>query len=134
VSKIKKTNIIYRIIALLILIFFLCEIFYFNYTNKKYINVTKNYIFNNNYFSKIKIKPKKAIYFIQLGIFAKDHEVDKIKAKMSLLGLNINSSKYILNGRFTTKVTIGPYNKVLLEETIKTLKNNNIKYYKIINE
>ena len=25
----------------------------------------------------------------------------------------------------TTKVTIGPYNKTLLEKTIKTLKNNN---------
>ena len=133
-SKIKKTNIIYRIITLLILIFFLCAIFYFNPTNIKYINNTKNYIFNNNFFSKIEIKPKKTIYFVQLGIFAKDHEVDKIKAKMSLLGLNINSNKYILNGRLTTKVTIGPYNKTLLEKTIKTLKNNNIKYYKIINE
>ncbi len=133
-SKIKKTSIFYRIIALLILILFLCEIFYFNYTNIKYINSTKNYIFNNNYFSKIKIKPAKTIYFIQLGIFAKDHEVDKIKAKMSLLGLKINSNIYILNGRFTTKVTIGPYNKTLLDKTIKTLKNNNIKYYKIINE
>ena len=133
-SKIKKTSIFYRIIALLILILFLCEIFYFNYTNIKYINSTKNYIFNNNYFSKIKIKPTKTIYFIQLGIFAKDHEVDKIKAKMSLLGLKINSNIYILNGRFTTKVTIGPYNKTLLDKTIKTLKNNNIKYYKIINE
>ena len=73
-------------------------------------------------------------YFIQLGIFAKQNEVDKIRAKILLLGLDTNLEKHMLNGKLTTKIFLGPFNnKKLLDNTCKLLKDNSIDYI-IINE
>tara|TARA_B110000014_G_scaffold15704_1_gene10423 strand:- start:133 stop:546 length:414 start_codon:yes stop_codon:yes gene_type:complete len=73
-------------------------------------------------------------YFIQLGIFAKQDEVDKIRAKTSLLGLDTNLEKHMLNGKLTTKIFLGPFNnKKLLDKTCKLLKDNSVDYI-IINK
>ena len=102
----------------------------------KYLNINNliSIVLNNELFSGSKIKNKKKIrYFVQLGVFAKQNEVDKIRAKLILLGLKANYEKYILNYELTTKITLGPYNKVMLARAIKNLKHNNIKH-RVINE
>jgi len=120
-------------------LFFIFTLVYFNTSltkNLKYFNINNiaNVELNNNFFSSSKIKNKKKIrYFVQLGVFAKQNEVDKIRAKLSLLDLKANYKKYILNYELTTKITLGPYNKNMLTRIVQNLKNNNIKY-RVINE
>ena len=44
-------------------------------------------------------------------MFAKTSEVDKIRSNVTLLGLKVTLKKHSLDGKLSTKVTIGPYNK-----------------------
>ena len=108
--------------------------------NSKYIKLlsTKNLkdisniSYNNFLFDKNSNKEKK--YFVQLGIFAKSHEVDKIKAEVNLLGLNPNIENYLLNKKLTKRITLGPYlNYEIFESILKKLEDNKIKYI-ILNE
>ena len=66
-------------------------------------------------------------------MFAKTSEVDKIRSNVTLLGFKVTLKKHSLDGKLLTKVIIGPYNEKLLKSALKTLVNNNIKYY-VINE
>ena len=135
----KKTTAMIRIFFFIIVLFLIFNLFYFNTSyikNLKYLNINNlvSIVSNNEFFSGSKIKNKKKIrYFVQLGVFAKQNEVDKIRAKLILLGLKANYEKYILNYELTTKITLGPYNKVMLARAIKNLKHNNIKH-RVINE
>ena len=128
----KKTSLIIRICFFIIFLFFIFTLVYFNTSlkkNLKYLNINNiaNVELNNNFFSSSKIKNKKKIrYFVQLGVFAKQNEVDKIRAKLSLLDLKANYKKYILNYELTTKITLGPYNKDMLTRVVQNLKHNNI--------
>ena len=109
-KKMKKTSLIIRICFFIIFLFFTFTLVYFNTSltkNLKYLNINNiaNVELNNNFFSSSKIKNKKKIrYFVQLGVFAKQNEVDKIRAKLSLLDLKANYKKYILNYELTTKI------------------------------
>ena len=135
-SKIKKTR---AAVILIILITFLFFLIYFNPSYSKhfrYLNFDRavSIISTNNFFSDYKTKNEKKIrYFVQLGVFAKPNEVDKIRAKLSLLGIKANYDKYILGSKLTTKITLGPYNKNALVKTVENLKLNNMKY-RVINE
>ena len=132
-----KKNIILRISVLLIFLLFMFDILFQNSKHTKYI-FSKNFInfeeFKpSNYFSEKKTD-QNIRYFVQLGIFAKHSEVDKIKAKTNLLGLNPKIENYLLSGKLTKKVTLGPYfNKKIFEKTLNKLDKNNIKY-RIVNE
>lgn len=138
-GKIKKTSIFIRLLFLIIFLFFLFILIYLNSSNLKhlkYLNFDKvaSIVSINNFFSDYKIKNEKKIrYFVQLGVFAKPNEVDKIKAKLSLLGIKANYDKYILGSKLATKITLGPYNKVTLVKILENLKYNNMKY-RVINE
>ena len=133
----KKSNIIFRI-CFLIIFLFLVFIFFFpdsknlKYIQNKYIEYvgeinTKNFFIN-------KKNTKKIRYFVQLGIFAKHNEVDKIEARINILGLKPNIENYLFNGKLTKKITLGPYNSNKnFEKVLKTLDDNNIQYH-IINE
>jgi len=90
----------------------------------------KKYIESN--FQKENIKNENK-YIVQIGIFANKSEVDKIKAKLTLIGLTAKLNNYLLNGKLTTKITLGPYNKDIYIKTIKLLEINNIEYF-LINE
>ncbi len=132
-----KKNIILRISVLLIFLLFIFDILFQNSKHTKYI-FSKNFInfeeFKpSNYFSEKKTD-QNIRYFVQLGIFAKHSEVDKIKAKTNLLGLNPKIENYLLSGKLTKKVILGPYfNKKIFEKTLNKLDKNNIKY-RIVNE
>ncbi len=132
-----KKNIILRISIFLIFLLFIFDILFQNSKHTKYI-FSKNFInfeeFKpSNYFSEKKTD-QNIRYFVQLGIFAKHSEVDKIKAKTNLLGLNPKIENYLLSGKLTKKVTLGPYfNKKIFEKTLNKLDKNNIKY-RIVNE
>ena len=136
-SKIKKTR---AAAILIVLITFLFILIYFNPSYSKhfrYLNFDSalSIISANNFFSDYKIKNEKKIrYFVQLGVFAKPHEVDKIKARSLILGLMPTIKKRLINGKLMTRVTLGPYiSERSLNKTLKKLENNNIEYY-IINE
>ena len=135
----KKTTVMIRIFFFIIFLFLIFNLFYFNtfyIKNLKYLNINNlvSIVSNNEFFSDSTIKNEKKIrYFVQLGVFAKQNEVDKIRAKLSLLDLKANYKKYILNYELTTKITLGPYNKNMLTRIVQNLKNNNIKY-RVINE
>ena len=128
-----------RIIFFIIFLFLIFNLFYFNTSyikNLKYLNINNlvSIVSNNEFFSDSTIKNEKKIrYFVQLGVFAKQNEVDKIRARLILLDLEANYEKYILNYELTTKITLGPYNKDMLARTVKNLKHNNIKH-RVINE
>ena len=133
----KKSNIIFRICFLIIFLLLVFIFFFPDSKNLKYIqNKCIEYIGEinpKNYFINKK-NTKKIRYFVQLGIFAKHHEVDKIRARVSILGLKPNLDKYFMNGTLITKITLGPYtSQKLLKKTLGTLEENNIKYH-IINE
>ena len=138
-GKIKKTSAAVILIALITFLFFLFILIYLNPSYLKhfrYLNfdIAVSVISTNNFFSDYKIKNDKKIrYFVQLGVFAKPNEVDKIRAKLSLLGIKANYDKYILGSKLTTKITLGPYNKNALVKTVENLKLNNMKY-RVINE
>ena len=113
------------------------DVFFHNSKYIKVLNVknlknidnisSKNFLFDKNH-------DKGTRYFVQLGIFAKPHEVDKIKARISLLGLNPNIKNYLLNGKLTKKVTLRPYlNYKIFESILRKLEENQIKYL-ILNE
>ena len=69
-----------------------------------------------------------------LGIFAKPHEVDKIKAKINFLGLNPNIENYFLDGKFTKRVTLGSsFNYKIFRSVLRKLEDNKLKYL-ILNE
>lgn len=124
----KNSNIFFRLIALFF-IFLLIFIFFFSNSISKKLK-------NNKYFSNIikSDEPSKIRYFVQLGVFAKPHEVDKIKARSLILGLMPTIKKRLINGKLMTRVTLGPYtSERSLNKTLKKLENNNIEYY-IINE
>tara|TARA_Y100000996_G_C22126714_1_gene480411 strand:+ start:48 stop:461 length:414 start_codon:yes stop_codon:yes gene_type:complete len=126
-----------RVTILLLFIMIIFDVFFHNSKYIKVLNVknlknidnisSKNFLFDKNH-------DKGARYFVQLGIFAKPHEVDKIKARISLLGLNPNIKNYLLNGKLTKKVTLGPYlNYKIFESILRKLEENQIKYL-ILNE
>ena len=124
----KNSNIFFRLIALFF-IFLLIFIFFFS-------NPISKKLKNNRYFSNIikSDEPSKIRYFVQLGVFAKPHEVDKIKARSLILGLMPTIKKRLINGKLITRVTLGPYaSERSLNKTLKKLENHNIEYY-IINE
>jgi hypothetical protein len=135
----KKTTTMIRIFFFIIFLFLIFNLFYFNTSyikNLKYLNINNliSIVSNNEFFSDSTIKNEKKIrYFVQLGVFAKQNEVDKIRARLILLDLKANYEKYILNYELTTKITLGPYNKDMLARTVKNLKHNNIKH-RVINE
>ena len=89
---------LYRLAVFLGLILFL-SFFYFSYSSKislldknffaQYVNM----LFNNSIIKDNFTQLKKTIYFVQLGIFAKQSEVDKIRARMLLLGFDLNLKK-----------------------------------------
>ena len=120
------------------LILFL-SFFYFSYSSKislldknffaKYVNM----LFDNSIIKDNFTQLKKTIYFVQLGIFAKQSEVDKIRARMLLLGFDLNLKKIFFQGNIATKITLGPYDENILKDIEKILKKNNIKYL-VINE
>ena len=132
-----KSNIIFRlcfliIFLLLILIFFFSDSKYLKYGQNKYIEYIGE-INPENYFINKK-NTKKIRYFVQLGIFAKHNEVDKIEAKIHILGLKPNIENYLFDGKLTKKITLGPYKSYKnFEKILKTLDANNIQYH-IINE
>ena len=127
-----------RLAVFLGLILFL-SFFYFSYSSKishidknffsKYVNM----LFDNSIIKDNFTQLKKTIYFVQLGIFAKQSEVDKIRARMLLLGFDLNLKKIFFQGNFATKITLGPYDENILKDIEKILKKNNIKYL-VINE
>ena len=129
---------LYRLAVFLGLILFL-SFFYFSYSSKislldknffaKYVNM----LFDNSIIKDNFTQLKKTIYFVQLGIFAKQSEVDKIRARMLLLGFDLNLKKIFFQGNFATKITLGPYDENILKDIEKILKKNNIKYL-VINE
>ena len=133
----KKSNIIFRICFLIIFLLLVFIFFFPDSKNLKYIqNKCIEYIGEinpKNYFINKK-NTKKIRYFVQLGIFAKHNEVDKIEAKINILGLKPNIENYLFNGKLTKKITLGPYNSYKnFEKVLKTLDDNNIQYH-IINE
>ena len=129
---------LYRLAVFLGLILFL-SFFYFSYSSKislldknffaQYVNM----LFDNSIIKDNFTQLKKTIYFVQLGIFAKQSEVDKIRARMMLLGFDLNLKKIFFQGNFATKITLGPYDENILKDIEKILKKNNIKYL-VINE
>ena len=129
---------LYRLAVFLGLILFL-SFFYFSYSSKislldknffaQYVNI----LFNNSIIKDNFTQLNKTIYFVQLGIFAKQSEVDKIRARMMLLGFDLNLKKIFFQGNFATKITLGPYDENILKNIEKILKKNNIKYL-VINE
>ena len=129
---------LYRLAVFLGLILFL-SFFYFSYSSKislldknffvQYVNI----LFDNNIIKDNFTQLKKTIYFVQLGIFAKQSEVDKIKARMLLLGFDLNLKKIFFQGNIATKITLGPYDENILKDIKKILNKNNIKYL-VINE
>ena len=124
---------LYRLVVFLGLILFL-SFFYFSNSSKislldknffaQYVNM----IFDNSIIKDNFTKLKKTIYFVQLGIFAKQSEVDKIRARMLLLGFDLNLNKIFFQGNIATKITLGPYDENILKDIEKILKKNNIKY------
>ena len=133
----KKSNIIFRICFLIIFLLLVFIFFFPDSKNLKYIqNKCIEYIGEinpKNYFINKK-NTKKIRYFVQLGIFAKHNEVDKIEARINILGLKPNIENYLFNGKLTKKITLGPYNSYKnFEKVLKTLDDNNIQYH-IINE
>ena len=129
---------LYRLAVSLGLILFL-SFFYFSYSSKislldknffaQYINTLSDDNIIKDNFTQL----KKTIYFVQLGIFAKQSEVDKIKARMLLLGFDLNLKKIFFQGNIATKITLGPYDENILKDIKKILNKNNIKYL-VINE
>lgn len=129
---------LYRLAVFLGLILFL-SFFYFSYSSKislldknffaQYVNM----LFDNSIIKDNFTQLKKTIYFVQLGIFAKQSEVDKIRARMLLLGFDLNLKKIFFQGNIVTKITLGPYDENILKDIEKILKKNNIKYL-VINE
>ena len=129
---------LYRLAVFLGLILFL-SFFYFSYSSKislldknfftQYVNI----LFNNSIIKDNFTLLNKTIYFVQLGIFAKQSEVDKIRARMLLLGFDLNLKKIFFQGNIATKITLGPYDENILKDIEKILKKNNIKYL-VINE
>ena len=129
---------LYRLAVFLGLILFL-SFFYFSYSSKislldknffaQYVNM----LFDNSIIKDNFTQLKKTIYFVQLGIFAKQSEVDKIRARMLLLGFDLNLKKIFFQGNIATKITLGPYEENILKDIEKILKKNNIKYL-VINE
>lgn len=129
---------LYRLAVFLGLILFL-SFFYFSYSSKislldknffvQYVNI----LFDNSIIKDNFTQLKKTIYFVQLGIFAKQSEVDKIRARMLLLGFDLNLKKIFFQGNIATKITLGPYDENILEDIKKILNKNNIKYL-VINE
>ena len=127
-----------RLAVFLGLILFL-SFFYFSYSSKislldknffaQYVNM----LFDNSIIKDNFTQLKKTIYFVQLGIFAKQSEVDKIRARMLLLGFDLNLKKIFFQGNIVTKITLGPYDENVLKDIEKILKKNNIKYL-VINE
>ena len=127
-----------RLAVFLGLILFL-SFFYFSYSSKislldknffaQYVNM----LFDNSIIKDNFTQLKKTIYFVQLGIFAKQSEVDKIRARMLLLGFDLNLKKIFFQGNVATKITLGPYDENILKDIEKILKKNNIKYL-VINE
>ena len=133
----KKSNIIFRICFLIIFLFLVFIFFFPDSKNLKYIqNKCIEYIGEinpKNYFINKK-NTKKIRYFVQLGIFAKHNEVDKIEAKIKILGLIPNIENYLYDGKLTKKITLGPYKSYKnFEKILITLDANNIQYH-IINE
>ena len=129
---------LYRLAVFLGLILFL-SFFYFSYSSKislldkKFFSQYVNTLFDNNIIKDNFTQLKKTIYFVQLGIFAKQSEVDKIKARMLLLGFDLNLKKIFFQGNIATKITLGPYDENILKDIKKILNKNNIKYL-VINE
>ena len=129
---------LYRLAVFLGLILFL-SFFYFSYSSKislldkKFFAQYVNTLFDNNIIKNNFTQLKKTIYFVQLGIFAKQSEVDKIRARMLLLGFDLNLKKIFFQGNIATKITLGPYEENILKDIEKILKKNNIKYL-VINE
>ena len=129
---------LYRLAVFLGLILFL-SFFYFSYSSKislldknffaQYVNM----LFDNSIIKDNFTQLKKTIYFVQLGIFAKQSEVDKIRARMLLLGFDLNLKKIYFQGNIATKITLVPYDENILKDIEKILKKNNIKYL-VINE
>ena len=129
---------LYRLAVFLGFILFL-SFFYFSYSSKislldknffaQYVNM----LFDNSIIKDNFTQLKKTIYFVQLGIFAKQSEVDKIRARMMLLGFDLNLKKIFFQGNIATKITLGPYDENILKDIEKILKKNNIKYL-VINE
>ena len=129
---------LYRLAVFLGLILFL-SFFFFSYSSKislldknffaRYVNT----LFDNNIIKDNFTQLKKTIYFVQLGIFAKQSEVDKIRARMLLLGFDLNLKKIFFQGNIATKITLGPYDENILKDIKKILNKNNIKYL-VINE
>ena len=129
---------LYRLAVFLGLILFL-SFFYFSYSSKislldknffaQYVNT----LFDKNIIDDNFTQLKKTIYFVQLGIFAKQSEVDKINARMLLLGFDLNLKKIFFQGKIATKITLGPYDENTLKDIKKLLNKNNIKYL-VINE
>ena len=124
---------LYRLAVFLGLILFL-SFFYFSYSSKislldkNFFAKYANMLFDNSIIKDNFTELKKTIYFVQLGIFAKQSEVDKIRARMMLLGFDLNLKKIFFQGNFATKITLGPYDENILKDIEKILKKNNIKY------
>ena len=132
-----KWNFLLRLTILILFIMIIFDIFFHNSKYIKLLNAKNlknigNISPNNFLFDKNLNKEKK--HFVQLGIFAKPHEVDKIKAEVNLLGLNPNIENYLLNKKLTKRVTLGPYlNYEIFESILRKLEDNKIKYI-ILNE
>ena len=129
---------LYRLAVFLGLILFL-SFFYFSYSlkispiDKRIFPQYVNMLFDNGIIKDNFTQLKKTVYFVQLGIFAKQSEVDKIRARMLLLGFDLNLKKIFFQGNIATKITLGPYDENILKDIKKILNKNNIKYL-VINE
>ena len=128
---------LFRLFVLIILVVIFFFLYSYNRLDisdfKGYFQKYKNTVYDGKLFPKSSGNLSETVYFVQLGIFAKQEEVDKIRARTLLLGFKVDLSKQLLKGKLVTKVTLGPYDKKILSNTEKILKKNNIKYL-VINE
>lgn len=68
-------------------------------------------------------------YFLQVGSFQKSEQADRMKAKISLLGLDVDIQRVNVSGERWHRVRIGPYSdRAKLGAAQRRLRENDIDY------
>ncbi|MDZ7828865.1 MAG: SPOR domain-containing protein [Halofilum sp. (in: g-proteobacteria)] len=68
-------------------------------------------------------------YFLQVGSFQKSEQADRMKAKVSLLGLDVDIQSVNVSGERWHRVRIGPYaDPAKLGAVQRRLRENDIDY------
>ncbi len=75
--------------------------------------------------------PKKTgSYYLQVASFHKQQDADHVKAKLTLMGFNVNVAKFQAHNSTWYRVVIGPYqSKTLAQSDQKRLAGNKIKSF-----